>query len=66
MRSSANKLTLFKQRLRKTAVSLVTRLNKSTRILYKMFQIAQNNQKKSVFDKTYILHTLLNGQNWKE
>jgi hypothetical protein len=60
MKSSASKLTVFKTRMKQMSVSLVTRLHKAQRILLRMYPGATNYQTKSVFDKTYLLHALLN------
>ena len=66
MRSKAYNLVVFKQRIRKAAVTLTIRLNKATRILLKMFPGAKAYQQKSIFDKNYLLQSLQTGNNWND
>ena len=48
------------------ATALVTRLNKATRVLLKIYPEAETSNVKSVFDKNFTLHGLLNSVNWKD
>ena len=65
-KSKGANLPVLKKRLKKSAVSLVLRLHKTTRALLYIFPGSQNHQQSSVFDKSFLLNVLLSSKNWND
>lgn len=65
VKSKAQKLVQLKQRVKKATISFTVRLHKTVRTLLKMYPGAVVLAEKSLFDKNYLVHMLLNSENWK-
>jgi hypothetical protein len=66
MRHAPDSLTQLKQRLAKNVYVVMLRVHKSTTALMKVFQPLMELNKSSLFDKNYILNSILNAQSLSE